>query len=182
MDKNPAQRADSSLKRMAAASGMIQTRHKSGPHLRGRGHRGLASRILPLSSPVPHVCLQKYSPLAHISPLPRSTATTGPAICDRCRCRPPTPRRQQAVRKNRTRPRAFVLCFRGVVAASEDAVADAVVLSPSRDLPPSAASSLPPEVSSRASCFQAASRPGWPLPAGPYGGIGLPPPARCSMK
>ncbi|KAK1601409.1 hypothetical protein QYE76_007537 [Lolium multiflorum] len=40
---------------------------------------------------------------------------------------------------------------------SEDAVADAVVLSPSRDLPPSAASPLPPEVSSHAPCFQAAN-------------------------
>ncbi|KAK1677264.1 hypothetical protein QYE76_038112 [Lolium multiflorum] len=41
------------------------------------------------------------------------------------------------------------MCFR-----SEDADADVVVLSPSRDLPPSAASPLPPEVSSRAPCFQ----------------------------
>jgi hypothetical protein len=45
--KNPVQRADPSLKRMAATSWTTQTRPKSGPRLHGRGHRGLAARILP---------------------------------------------------------------------------------------------------------------------------------------
>nr|XP_051221611.1 uncharacterized protein LOC127339845 [Lolium perenne] len=55
------------------------------------------------------------------------------------------------------------MCFRGLSAASEDV--DIVVLSLSQVLPPPSASPLPAEVSSRAPCFQAASRPGRSLPA-----------------
>ncbi|KAK1608299.1 hypothetical protein QYE76_031972 [Lolium multiflorum] len=50
-------------------------------------------------------------------------------------------------------------CFRRVVAESEDAAAGAVVLSPSRHLPPFAAAPFPPEVSSPARVSRRLRRP-----------------------
>jgi hypothetical protein len=104
-DKNAAQRVDPSQKRMAAVSGMTQTRSKSGPRLHGRGHWGwpLASSLfLPWTACLP----PKTEPLAHIFPTLRRHPRTGDL-----RRRPPTSRRRQTVRQHRTWPSAFACAF-----------------------------------------------------------------------
>ncbi|KAK1665905.1 hypothetical protein QYE76_054064 [Lolium multiflorum] len=109
-----------------------QTRPKSGTSLRGRGREGwsLASS---LSAPGPPVCLPKHKP-SHTSP-----------------AAPPPPKDRRfgsgvdAGKRGGSIGRGPALLSR-VVAESEDAVAVAVVLSPSRDLPPLAAAPLPPEI------------------------------------
>jgi hypothetical protein len=154
---------------MATSSRTIQSRRKSDSGLRDRRRRDLASCVLPWPASLP----PKPQPPGDNFPLPHSTATPPPPICDRCRHRPPTTRRRRQCDSIGRAPTVFPMLSWPWCSVSGHRRCSPLVIA----IPPTAISFVVAERGELSCTVLPGGKSVWAtIAAGPYGGIELPHP------